>query len=342
MKNNHQLVRAAAFPLGLNSIIRATVLSGALALALTTNFTSAQTSASVILIGIERITDTGIDAPSIFQGAGYGVSFPGNFRKYRREINLVGTINGTAAIPSTKTNKSTDYNTGIVDQSDATLSSRFREITGEYFNNAFSTNDQNFITMVGFTTSTTLSAVSGRLVIKEASYESQRLANRAVILVFPRSTQTFPINGEPYVMLTPTPNPPGSAKWTNLSTRVFAGTDDNSLIVGFVVAGNIPKSYLVRVVGPSLGQFGLTGFMPDPRFQLFASGAATPVMQNDDWGGGQSMVSVFSSVGAFGMSSPSSKDAAAIVTLAPGGYSVVVNATSTNAGVALVEVYEVP
>lgn len=135
--------------------------------ALTLDTTRAQTP-TLILTGVERITDTGVDSGSVFRGIG-------SFRKYRREINLVGTINGVASVPLLGNN----YLTGIVDQSDATGQSP-QELN-------------NRIELLGFTSRTTLNDVSGRLIIKEATYETQRLANSAVILVFPRSGLTYSI-----------------------------------------------------------------------------------------------------------------------------------------------------
>ena len=300
-------------------IPRAAALIGVVVFVILSSDGRSQTAASTILTGIERITDTGIDTTSV-------VSFTAqNYRRYRHEINLVGTINGVAA------NSAGNYDSAMVDRSNLFFTA-YNGVSGDV--------RSSFVAMLGLTLDATLASVSGKLILKESSYESQRLANASVVLVFPRSTQTFSINGEPYVTLTPTPNPPGSAKWSNLSTRVRAGIGDDSLIVGFVVAGNIPKNFLVRVIGPSLAPFGVTGVMADPKFQVFAQGASAPLAQNDDWGGGQALVAAFAQVGAFGLSGPASKDAALILTLAPGAYSVVVNATAANSGVALVEVYE--
>ncbi len=279
-----------------------------------------QSAGSTILTGIERITDTGIDTSSVILTNSTTL-----YRRYRHEVNLVGTINGIAS------NSAGNYDTAMVDRSNLVYTT-YSVLTGDIRG--------IFVALVGLTSDATLGTISGKLIIKESAYETQRLANASVILVFPRSIPTYLVNGEPYVILTPTPNPPGSAKWSNLSTRVRAGIGDDSLIVGFVVAGNIPKNFLVRVIGPSLAPFGVSGVMPDPRFQVFAQGSPAPLAQNDDWGGGQTLVAAFAQVGAFGLSGPASKDAALILTLAPGAYSVVVNATATNSGVALVEVYE--
>ena len=51
---------------------------------------------------------------------------------------------------------------------------------------------------------------------------------------------------------------------------------------------------------------------------------------------------IFSIVGAFPFTTDASKDAAMLVTLEPGIYSVHVSGAGGTTGVALVEIYEVP
>ena len=74
-----------------------------------------------------------------------------------------------------------------------------------------------------------------------------------------------------------------------------------------------------------------------------ASSAAilTIIGENSDWGGTAELTAAFASVGAFVLPA-TSKDAALLVTLPPGNYSVQVSGVSNTTGVALVEVYEVP
>ena len=55
----------------------------------------------------------------------------------------------------------------------------------------------------------------------------------------------------------------------NLSVRTNAESGTNALILGFVVSGASPMPLLIRAVGPSLGGFGISGFVADPRLQVF-------------------------------------------------------------------------
>ena len=130
----------------------------------------------------------------------------------------------------------------------------------------------------------------------------------------------------------------------NISTRGDVGTGENILIGGFIVTGNAPKKVLVRAIGPSLTAFGVAGALADPRLGIF-NGAAR-IAENDNWSAvGAEAAATAQAVrdsGAFALAN-GSKDAAMILTLAPGAYTAQVSgADGTSTGVALIEIYEVP
>lgn len=139
----------------------------------------------------------------------------------------------------------------------------------------------------------------------------------------------------------------------NISTRGFVGAGDDVLVAGFVVVGSTPRQVLIRGIGPALGTFGVTGTLADPVLKLFRAGSSAPVAQNDDWqtpvtvtGGAASataadVTAAATAAGAFPLGT-SSKDAAIVVTLAPGNYSAVVSGANNSTGAGLVEVYELP
>ena len=120
------------------------------------------------------------------------------------------------------------------------------------------------------------------------------------------------------------------ARLSNLSVRTALGTGQN-LIVGFFVDGG-SRNILVRAAGPALGALGVPGTMTDPRLELYEG--ATLALSNDDWAA--SLVSVFSSVGAFGF--PTGSRDAAFQRSVTGGVSV--HARGTGAGIVLVEAYD--
>jgi hypothetical protein len=111
------------------------------------------------------------------------------------------------------------------------------------------------------------------------------------------------------------------------------------LTAGFVIGGGTSRAVLIRAVGPGLTAFGLLGALDDPELTLYRSG--TVVERNNDWGGTSALSAAFSAVGAFALP-PGSKDAALLMTLAPGNYSVQVAGAGGATGVVLVEVYEAP
>lgn len=115
---------------------------------------------------------------------------------------------------------------------------------------------------------------------------------------------------------------------------------DKPLTAGFVIRDG-PKTLLLRAVGPGLATVGVTsGFLVDPRLTLYAG--QNQILVNEDWGGSNTLKAAFSTVGAFNLAADNSKDAVILVTLNPGDYSVGINATGSDAGLAIVEIYEMP
>ena len=133
------------------------------------------------------------------------------------------------------------------------------------------------------------------------------------------------------------PAPALVARLSNLSVRSLAGSGEQTLIVGFAVGGSGVKSILLRGVGPTLTQFGLSGALADPQLRLFNSAGAQTHL-NDDWGGGVNLVAAFSAVGAFGLSA-TSKDAALLLPVGGGAYTAQVSGAGA-AGIALLEAYD--
>jgi Immunoglobulin I-set domain len=128
---------------------------------------------------------------------------------------------------------------------------------------------------------------------------------------------------------------------TNLSTRAQVGTGANILIPGLVIAGTGARRLLIRAVGPTLRQFSVTGTLRDPRLVIYQG--ATPIAANDDWVLNESSTAITDAARATGaFTLPVDLDAAVVVTLPAGAYTVQVSGVGGATGVALVEVYEVP
>ncbi len=128
----------------------------------------------------------------------------------------------------------------------------------------------------------------------------------------------------------------------NVSARAQVGTATNIPIVGFTISGNLPQTVLIRAIGPTLGGFGITGALADPKLELYAGNSL--FLANDNWGdvvGAGGLSAAAASVGAFPLD-PASRDAVQLVTLKPGSYSAQVSGVGNTTGVALIEIYEVP
>jgi hypothetical protein len=129
----------------------------------------------------------------------------------------------------------------------------------------------------------------------------------------------------------------------NLSSRGFVGRNEQVMIPGFVVQGEAPQLFLVRAVGPGLARFSVPGLLEDPRIRLVST-TTGDVATNDDWGQSGSaaeLAATAAAIGAFALPA-GSRDAAMLVSLQPGIYTVIVAGAAEQTGIALVEVYAVP
>jgi hypothetical protein len=127
---------------------------------------------------------------------------------------------------------------------------------------------------------------------------------------------------------------------TNLSARGTVGTGGNILFAGFVIGGATAKTVLIRASGPALAPYGITGFLPDPKLQLFSG--STVLATNVGWAANPQITAVAKAVGAFSWGAAGTADSALLVTLPPGAYTAEISGAAGDTGVALVEVYEVP
>ncbi len=138
----------------------------------------------------------------------------------------------------------------------------------------------------------------------------------------------------------------GGGRLVNLATRA-AVAGDRTLIVGFFVEAVGLRAHLVRAVGPTLAEFGLGGFMPDPRLQLFSGSNPLPRGANDNWGEAVGSEQTFNfgiadaseAVGAFRLPA-GSRDAALLLPLVSGLYSAHASSVDNRGGVVLVEAYD--
>ena len=132
-----------------------------------------------------------------------------------------------------------------------------------------------------------------------------------------------------------------ASRLVNLSTRARVEKGDGLLISGFVVAGNKPRRVLLRAAGPALKELGVLDAIADPYISLHDS-KGTVMARSDNWSEG-GLAHEIATDGAAAGAAPfraESKDAAMIVELNPGVYSIHVTGVGNSTGVALLELFD--
>lgn len=95
-----------------------------------------------------------------------------------------------------------------------------------------------------------------------------------------------------------------------------------------------PKMVILRALGPSLAERGVTPALADPMLQLFSG--ETLIRDNDNW---QSAANANDMI-ASGIAPTHASEAAMIIRLEPGFYTTVMRGVNDTTGIALVEVCE--
>src|SRR5205085_1739397 len=124
------------------------------------------------------------------------------------------------------------------------------------------------------------------------------------------------------------------AELTNVSARGFVGTDQAVMIGGFITSGGSTQ-VLVRGLGPTLTQYGVSGSLADPVVTL-VDGNGNVVQTNDNWKNTQQAAAIQST----GLAPPNDLESAILRTLAPGNYIAILSGRNRTAGIGLVEVYK--
>jgi uncharacterized delta-60 repeat protein len=125
----------------------------------------------------------------------------------------------------------------------------------------------------------------------------------------------------------------GTSKLANVSSRGSVGTGDNVMIAGVILSGENNAIVVLRGLGPSLGQFGITDSLQDPTLDLYdANGTLTA--SDDNWRELQE-----AALQASGLAPTDDREAALLVELAAGAYTAVLRGNNESTGVGLIEAY---
>ena len=145
--------------------------------------------------------------------------------------------------------------------------------------------------------------------------------------------KVFPYAGTPFNGRNSAHNPkPGVSPLVNFATRGMVGSGDSALIGGFVVRGNTPVQVLVRATGPSLTSYGVGGALTDTTLEVYSGQAL--VASNDDWKTTQQ-----AAITATGLAPLNDRESAALITVQPGAYTMIVRGKAGATGVGLVETF---
>jgi glucose/arabinose dehydrogenase len=124
----------------------------------------------------------------------------------------------------------------------------------------------------------------------------------------------------------------------NISVRARVGTGNNVLISGFIISGTAAKKVILRGMGPSLQQSGISDTLPDPVLELHAPDGSL-ITANNNWkdNTAQQQLDITNNQLAPG----NDLESAIVATLQPGNYTAIVRDQGNASGVGLVEVYDV-
>jgi hypothetical protein len=104
------------------------------------------------------------------------------------------------------------------------------------------------------------------------------------------------------------------------------------MIAGFIVQ-NGPVRAVIRAIGPSLSDFGITNALPDTTLQVKTENGTT-VIENDDWQTDQK-----AELEQTGLQPSHPFEAAVVVTLPPGQYTAQVRGKPETTGIGVAQVY---
>jgi cyclophilin family peptidyl-prolyl cis-trans isomerase len=129
--------------------------------------------------------------------------------------------------------------------------------------------------------------------------------------------------------------PASPGRLANIATRLQVLADPNELIAGFILTGTSPKRVLIRALGPSLAQAGITNPLSDPILELHDK--TKTLATNNDWGDSPYRQQIIDT----DIPPKSASEAAILATLPANnaGYTAIVRGVN-GSGVGLVEVFD--
>jgi hypothetical protein len=128
-----------------------------------------------------------------------------------------------------------------------------------------------------------------------------------------------------------------NSRLANISTRGFVDTGNDVLIGGFI-AGNGLTKVIVRAIGPTLVNAGVSNPLQDPTLELHDNNGVT-IRSNDNWKIREDGSSQQAEIEATTIPPKNDFESALVQTLVPGNYTAVVRGVGGTTGTAVVEIY---
>ena len=125
------------------------------------------------------------------------------------------------------------------------------------------------------------------------------------------------------------------AQLGNISARAFVQTGDNVMIGGFIITGSGQKRVILRAIGPSLVNHGITNPLRNPTLELHDHTGAV-IAFNDNWMDAPNKQEIIDS----GLAPSNNLESAILTSLSPGHYTAIVRGVNNGTGIGLVEGYD--
>ena len=140
-----------------------------------------------------------------------------------------------------------------------------------------------------------------------------------------------------YVILGRAIDPSRKDAVANVSNRGMTGPGEKTVITGFIITGGEPRTLVLRALGPSMSASGVQQPASDPRLTVFSG--SREIATNDNWktdSRAEALQRDYSSL------APSNdNEAALLLTLMPGRYTMHGTNVDGSEGVLLLETYDV-
>lgn len=132
-------------------------------------------------------------------------------------------------------------------------------------------------------------------------------------------------------------NQVANSQLANISTRGFVLSDNKVMIGGFILGGSSNTHVVVRGIGPSLAQIGLTPVLEDPTLEL-RNNNGTLLVSNDNWQENQASAAQLI---ALGLAPTDNAESGIYRSLPPGAFTAILAGKDGGTGIGLVEIYNV-